>query len=70
MWKELGYLDRANLDKIQERTEDFIIPHDVGKIPGKIVASMGLMQMNARIGFFYFHCILYIVLFHQERWNI
>ena len=38
MWKELGYLDRVNLEKIQERAEEFIILHDVGKIPRKIVS--------------------------------
>ena len=26
MWKELGYLDRANLEKIQETTEELITP--------------------------------------------
>ena len=38
MWKELGYLDRGNLEKIQEHTEEFITPHDVGKIPRNIVS--------------------------------
>ena len=37
VWKELGYLNRLNLEKIQERTNQFIILHDVGKIPRKIV---------------------------------
>ena len=29
IWKELGYLNKANLEKIQEKADSFIIPHDV-----------------------------------------
>ena len=39
IWKELGYLNKANLEKIQEKTDSFIIPHDVGKIPRKIISG-------------------------------
>ena len=37
MWKELGYLDRLNLEKIKERTDEFIIPNDIWKTPRKVV---------------------------------
>ena len=38
IWKELGYLDKAALAKVQERIREFVVPHDVGKIP-KITES-------------------------------
>ena len=31
---------------------------------------MGLMLMNTRIWLFHFHCILYMVFFHQKTWNV
>ena len=40
IWKELGYLDESNLEKIQEKTDSFIILHDVGKIPRKIIYEL------------------------------
>lgn len=40
IWKELGYLDESNLEKIQEKTDSFIILHDVGKIPRKILYEL------------------------------
>lgn len=39
IWKELGYLNKANLEKIQEKKDSFIITHDVGKIPTKIICG-------------------------------
>ena len=38
MWKELEYLDRVNLEKIQERRDEIIIRHYVGEMPRKIVS--------------------------------
>ena len=39
IWKELGYLNKANLEKIQEKKDSFIITHEVGKIPKKIICG-------------------------------
>lgn len=39
IWKNLGYLNKNNLILMQERADAFIIPHDIGKIPRKIVSS-------------------------------
>ena len=39
VFKENGYLSKSNLQKIQEKTDSFVVPHDVGKIPYKIVSS-------------------------------
>ena len=40
IWKELGYLNKANLEKIQEKADSFIIPHDVGKISWKTMLNL------------------------------
>lgn len=39
IWKELGYLSKPTLEKIQQKTDSFVVPADVGKIPNKIVSS-------------------------------
>lgn len=39
IWKELGYLNKAALEELQERTDQFVIPSDIGKISRKIVSS-------------------------------
>ena len=39
VFKENGYLSRSKLEKIQEKRDSFVIPHNFGKIPRKIVSS-------------------------------
>ena len=39
VFKENGYLSKSNLKKKQEKTDSFVVPHDVGKILSKIVSS-------------------------------
>ena len=36
IWKKLGYLNKNKLDLMQEKTDQFAVPHDIGKIPRKI----------------------------------
>ena len=35
IWKNLGYLNKNKLDLLQEKTDQFVVPHDIGKIPRK-----------------------------------
>ena len=35
IWKKLGYLNKNKLDLLQEKTDQFVVPHDIGKIPRK-----------------------------------
>ena len=39
IWKELGYLNKASLEKLQEKTNEFVVQCDIGKIPQKIASS-------------------------------
>ena len=36
IWTNLGYLNKNKLDLIQENTDQFVVPHGIGKIPRKI----------------------------------
>ena len=36
IWKNLGYLNKDKLDLMQEKTDQFVVPHNIGKIPRKI----------------------------------
>ena len=36
IWKELRYLDKAAQAKDREKLDEFVVPHDVGKIRKKI----------------------------------
>ena len=36
IWKNLGYLNQDKLDLMQEKTDQFVVPHDIGKIQRKI----------------------------------
>ena len=35
IWKNLGYLNKDKLDLMQEKTDQFVVPHNIGKIPRK-----------------------------------
>ena len=37
--KELGYIKKPDLEKLQETVDQFIIPKEIGKIPRKIVSA-------------------------------
>ena len=39
IWNNLVYLDKNKLDLMQEKTDQFVVPHDTGKIPRKISSS-------------------------------
>ena len=39
IWKELGYLNKASLEKLQEKSDEFVVQCDIGKIAKKIVSS-------------------------------
>ena len=71
MWKELGYLDRGNLEKIQESTEEFITPQDVAKIPRKIVSCFDGFNADEYknwvllFSLYSLHGIIY-----QKTWNV
>ena len=36
IWKELGYLQKRDLEKLQEKVDEFVVPCDIGKIPKKL----------------------------------
>ena len=38
IWKELGYLSKPTLEKLQEKTDSFIVPCDVGKVLQKTIS--------------------------------
>ena len=39
IWKELGCLQKNELEQLQENVDEFVVPCHVGKIPKKIVSS-------------------------------
>ena len=39
IWKEPGYLQKNELEQLQEKEDEFVVPCDIGKIPKKIVSS-------------------------------
>ena len=39
VFKENGYLSKSNFEKLHKKTDSFVVPHDVGKTPRKIVSS-------------------------------
>ena len=39
IWKELGYLQKSDLEKLREYVDEFVVPCDIGKIPKKVVSS-------------------------------
>ena len=46
IWKNLGYLNKNKLDLIQEKTDQFVVPHGIGKIPKRFhLVLMVLMHI-------------------------
>ena len=39
IWKQLDYLQKKELEQLQEKANEFVVPCDIGKIPKKIVSS-------------------------------
>ena len=36
IWKKLVYLQKSNLEKLQEKVDEFVVPCDIGKRPKKL----------------------------------
>ena len=71
VFKENGYLSKSNLQKIQEKTDNFVVPHDVGKIQHKIVTSFhGFNADEYKNWLLLFSVYSMMELSHQKIWSV